>query len=62
MNAFDPCLLPPDEVTSFGNSVPLGIPGQPNEVAPSMLFLACEDASHMTGQILHSNGGDLIGG
>ncbi|MFD1798043.1 SDR family oxidoreductase [Paracoccus aurantiacus] len=49
---------------SFGRiwSAPLGRPGEPNEVAPSMLFLACEDASYMTGQVLHPNGGDLIGG
>ncbi len=41
---------------------PLGRPGQPNEVAPSLLFLACEDSSYMTGQVLHPNGGTLVGG
>ena len=39
---------------------PLGRPGQPNEVAPSFLFLACKDASYMTGQVLHPNGGDPV--
>ena len=54
--------FPPEKVRDCGRSSPLGRPGQPNEVAPSMLFLACEDSSYMTGQILHPNGGDLIGG
>ncbi len=56
-----PASFPSDKVESFGKSAPLGRPGQPNEVAPSMLFLACEDSSYMTGQVLHPNGGDLIG-
>ncbi len=57
-----PASFPPDKLDTFGASAPLGRAGQPNEVAPCMLFLACEDASYMTGQILHPNGGDLIGG
>jgi len=56
-----PASFPPEKVENFGRSAPLGRPGQPNEVAPSMLFLACEDSSYMTGQVLHPNGGDLIG-
>jgi NAD(P)-dependent dehydrogenase (short-subunit alcohol dehydrogenase family) len=42
--------------------VPLGRPGQPNEVATCHLFLACEDSSYMTGQVLHPNGGSVVGG
>lgn len=42
----------------FGKDTPMGRAGQPNEVAPSFLFLACEDASYMTGQVLHPDGGD----
>lgn len=57
-----PSSFPKDKVAEFGKSAPLGRPGQPNEVAPALLFLACEDASYMTGQVLHPNGGDLIGG
>ncbi|MFN3661405.1 SDR family oxidoreductase [Yoonia sp.] len=57
-----PASFPPEKLDSFGDSAPLGRRGQPNEVAPSMLFLACEDSSYMTGQVLHPNGGDLIGG
>ena len=42
----------------FEANTPMGRPGQPNEVAPSFLFLACEDSSYMTGQVLHPDGGD----
>ena len=35
----------------------MGRPGQPNEVAPAFLFLACDDSSYMAGQVLHPNGG-----
>jgi NAD(P)-dependent dehydrogenase (short-subunit alcohol dehydrogenase family) len=49
---------PPEEVKDFGKDSPMGRPGQPNEVAPSFLFLACEDASYMTGQVLHPDGGE----
>jgi NAD(P)-dependent dehydrogenase (short-subunit alcohol dehydrogenase family) len=52
---------PPDKLEHFGESTPIGRPGQPNEVAPSFLFLACEDASYMSGQVLHPNGGSVIG-
>lgn len=57
-----PASFPPEKVRDFGKSSPLGRPGQPSEVAPSMLFLACKDSSYITGQVLHPNGGDLIGG
>jgi NAD(P)-dependent dehydrogenase (short-subunit alcohol dehydrogenase family) len=50
------------KVAKFGQNVPLGRPGQPNEVAPCHLFLACEDSSYMTGQVLHPNGGEMVGG
>ncbi|HET8613667.1 MAG TPA: glucose 1-dehydrogenase [Sphingomonas sp.] len=53
---------PPDKMKDFGKSTPMGRPGQPNEVAPAYLFLACEDSSYMTGQTLHPNGGDVVGG
>ena len=53
---------PPEEIPDFGKDTPMGRPGQPNEVAPSFLFLACEDASYMTGQVLHPNGGTIVGG
>ena len=49
---------PPEDVKDFGKDTPMGRPGQPNEVAPSFLFLACEDSSYMTAQVLHPDGGD----
>jgi len=49
---------PPEDVPEFGKSTPMGRPGQPNEVAPCFLFLACEDSSYMAGQVLHPDGGD----
>ncbi len=49
---------PPEKIPEFGKSTPMKRPGQPNEVAPCFLFLACEDASYMTGQVLHPDGGN----
>jgi NAD(P)-dependent dehydrogenase (short-subunit alcohol dehydrogenase family) len=52
---------PPEKIPDFGKDTPMGRPGQPNEVAPSFLFLACEDSSYMSGQVLHPNGGTVVG-
>ena len=49
---------PPEKIPEFGKSTPMKRPGQPNEVAPSFLFLACADSSYMTGQVLHPDGGN----
>jgi NAD(P)-dependent dehydrogenase (short-subunit alcohol dehydrogenase family) len=49
----------PEDIPEFGKDTPMGRPGQPNEVAPAFLFLACEDSSYMIGQVLHPNGGDF---
>jgi len=49
---------PPEKIPEFGKDTPMGRPGQPNEVAPAFLFLACEDSSYMTGQVLHPDGGN----
>ena len=53
---------PKEEIPDFGKDTPMGRPGQPSEVAPSFLFLACEDSSYMTGQVLHPNGGEIVNG
>jgi len=53
-----PSTFSPDKVKSFGADTPMKRPGQPNEVAPAYLFLACQDASYITGSVLHPNGGD----
>ncbi|HEX8640276.1 MAG TPA: SDR family oxidoreductase [Allosphingosinicella sp.] len=52
---------PKEKIPEFGKDTPMGRPGQPNEVAPSFLFLACEDSSYMSGQVLHPNGGTIVG-
>lgn len=57
-----PSTFPEDEVESFGKQVPMGRPGQPEEIAPSYVFLASDDASYMAGQILHPNGGAVVNG
>ena len=57
-----PATFPADQVASFGSDVPLKRPGQPEEVAPCYVFLASEDSSYMTGQVLHPNGGEIING
>ena len=51
----------PEKMKTFGEDTPMGRPGQPNEVAPSFLFLACEDSRYMSGQVLHPNGGTIVG-
>lgn len=50
------------QVAKFGKDTPMKRAGEPNEVAPSYVFLASEDASYMTGQVLHPNGGEIING
>ncbi len=57
-----PASFPADKVATFGQDTPLGRAGQPNEVAPAYLFLACADGAYFTGQTLHPNGGDFVGG
>ncbi|ARU15993.1 SDR family oxidoreductase [Croceicoccus marinus] len=51
-----------EKLKHFGESTPIGRAGEPNEVAPSFLFLACEDSSYMSGQVLHPNGGIIVNG
>ncbi len=50
------------KVSEFGSDSPMKRAGMPNEVAPCFLFLASEDSSYMTGQVLHPNGGEIING
>ena len=57
-----PSTFTPEEVEQFGQNTPMGRVGQPNEVASSFVFLASDDASYMTGQVLHPNGGTVVGG
>ncbi|RCH55148.1 NAD(P)-dependent oxidoreductase [Mucilaginibacter hurinus] len=51
-----------DHISTFGQKVPMGRAGQPSEIAPAYVFLASEDASYITGQIIHVNGGEVVNG
>lgn len=55
-----PATFSEDQVKSFGAQVPMQRPGQPEEVAPSYVFLASDDSSYIAGQILHPNGGEVV--
>jgi NAD(P)-dependent dehydrogenase (short-subunit alcohol dehydrogenase family) len=55
-----PASFDADKVARHGDSAPMHRAGQPNEVAPCYVFLASEDASYMTGQVLHPNGGKIV--
>ncbi|MFC5596207.1 SDR family oxidoreductase [Deinococcus cellulosilyticus] len=57
-----PSTFPEDKVEKFGEDTPLGRPGQPSEVATCFVFLASQDSSYITGQVLHPNGGEIING
>lgn len=53
-----------EQVRTFGtgtSKVPMNRAGQPFEVASSYVFLASDDASYMSGQVLHPNGGEIVG-
>lgn len=49
-------------VAEFGKKTPMKRAGQPSEVGPAYVFLACEDSSYITGQMIHVNGGESVGG
>jgi NAD(P)-dependent dehydrogenase (short-subunit alcohol dehydrogenase family) len=57
-----PATFPAEDVAKFGSDVPMGRAGEPEEVAPSYVFLASDDSSYITGQILHPNGGEIVNG
>lgn len=57
-----PSTFPEESVETFGKDTPMQRPGQPEEVAPSFVFLASEDSSYISGQTLHPNGGSVING
>ena len=56
-----PASFDPEHVEEFGKSTTMGRPGQPSEVAPAYVFLASEDASYISGQVIHVNGGEAVG-
>lgn len=57
-----PSTFPADQVANFGSDTPMKRAGQPEELAAGYVFLACDDSSYMTGQMLHINGGTIVNG
>lgn len=57
-----PSTFSANEVATFGSDTPLGRAGEPEEVATCFVFLASEDSSYITGQVLHPNGGRVVNG
>ncbi|WP_088549968.1 SDR family oxidoreductase [Paenibacillus aquistagni] len=51
-----------NQVSQFGSDVPMKRPGQPEELAPAYVYLACQDSSYVTGQMIHINGGEVVNG
>jgi NAD(P)-dependent dehydrogenase (short-subunit alcohol dehydrogenase family) len=57
-----PSTFTADQVSTFGSTTPMSRAGQPHELAPTYVFLASNDSSYMTGQMLHVNGGKIVNG
>ena len=57
-----PASFKPKKAAKHGSETPLQRSGEPVEIAPCYLFLACDDSSYMTGQFLHPNGGEIVNG
>lgn len=57
-----PSSFKPEKTAKHGSDTPLERAGEPADIAPSYLFLACDDSNYMTGQFLHPNGGEVVNG
>jgi NAD(P)-dependent dehydrogenase (short-subunit alcohol dehydrogenase family) len=57
-----PSTMPAKKTAQHGSDAPMQRAGEPAEIAPCYLFLACDDSSYMTGQFLHPNGGEIVNG
>jgi NAD(P)-dependent dehydrogenase (short-subunit alcohol dehydrogenase family) len=57
-----PSTLPPKKTAKHGSDAPMARAGEPVEIAPCYLFLACDDSAYMSGQFLHPNGGEVVNG
>jgi len=55
-----PASFPPSKVEVFGTDSPMKRPAQPSEIAPAYVFLASDDASYISGQFIHVNGGEIV--
>jgi NAD(P)-dependent dehydrogenase (short-subunit alcohol dehydrogenase family) len=52
-----PSSFSPQDVQKFGQDTPVGRAAQPFELAPTYVYLACDDSAYVSGQVLHVNGG-----
>lgn len=57
-----PSTFEAESVQEFGANTPMERPGQPADVAPGYVYLACQDAAYVSGQVLHVNGGKVVNG
>ncbi len=57
-----PSTFTEEKVDNFGGQTPMKRPGQPQELAPAYVYLASEDSSYVSGQMLHVNGGTVLNG
>ncbi|MCC2251653.1 MAG: SDR family oxidoreductase [Bacillota bacterium] len=57
-----PSTFTKEKVDSFGGDTPMKRPGQPEELAPAYVYLACKDSSYVSGQMIHVNGGTIVNG
>ncbi|GGC74221.1 NAD(P)-dependent oxidoreductase [Thalassobacillus devorans] len=57
-----PASFDKQQVAEFGSDNPMGRPGQPRELAPAYVYLASDDSSFVTGQMIHVNGGIPVNG
>ncbi|GGH14714.1 SDR family oxidoreductase [Paenibacillus segetis] len=57
-----PSTFDEQQVATFGGDTPMQRPGQPEEVAPAFVFLGSDDSSYISGQVIHVNGGEIVGG
>lgn len=57
-----PSSFPDDQVVTFGTDTPMKRPGQPAELAPAYVYLASDDSSYVSGQVIHINGGTIVNG
>ncbi|ASE35035.1 SDR family oxidoreductase [Mammaliicoccus sciuri] len=55
-----PATFEKDKVENAGSDTPLGRRGQPSENAPAFVYLASQDSTYVTGQVIHINGGDFM--
>ncbi|RUT29543.1 glucose 1-dehydrogenase [Paenibacillus zeisoli] len=57
-----PSTFDEEKVKQFGADSPMQRPGQPEELAATYVFLASEDSSYISGQVIHVNGGEIVNG